>query len=140
MNTKIKKYRRDVVNLKRGTKTADKRTLQFGKGFADDLEAGQLLTEKGWLFEEYQVVDAKKELRWGLVFANPKQLLILQRRASVEQLHQQLYAIHVMDQLNLEEDTRNSRVEAWMGHVQTTLSSLTDVRPEDIARNRPWEL
>ena len=86
-------------------------------------------------------MDAKKELRWGLVFANPKQLLILQRRASVEQLHQQLYAIHeVMDQLNLEEDTRNSRVEAWMGHVQTTLSSLTDVRPEDIARNRPWEL
>ena len=67
--------------MKRGTKTADKRTLQFGKGFADDvLEARQLLTEKGWLFEEYQVVDAKKELRWGLVFANPKQLLILQRR------------------------------------------------------------
>ena len=66
---------------------------------------------------------------------------LLQLRASVEQLHQQLYAIHeVMDQLNLEEDTRNSRVEAWMGHVQTTLSSLTDVRPEDIARNRPWEL
>ena len=66
---------------------------------------------------------------------------LLQLRASVEQLHQQLYAIHeVMDQLNLEEDTRNSRVEAWMGHVPTTLSSLTDVRPEDIARNRPWEL
>ena len=66
---------------------------------------------------------------------------LLQLRASVEQLHQQLYAIHgVMDQLNLEEDTRNSQVEAWMGHVQTTLGSLTDVRPEDIARNRPWEL
>lgn len=46
--------------MKRGTKTADKRTLQFVKGFADDLEAHVLLIEKGWLFEEYQVVDAKK--------------------------------------------------------------------------------
>ena len=64
---------------------------------------------------------------------------LLQLRASVEQLHQQLYAIHVVDQLNLEEDTLNSQVEAWMDHVQT-LSRLTDVRPEDIAKNRPWEL
>ena len=53
--------------MKRGTKTVDKQTLQFDKGFADDLEVRQLLTEKGWLFEEYQVVYAKKELRWGLV-------------------------------------------------------------------------
>ena len=66
---------------------------------------------------------------------------LLQLRASMEQLRQQLYAIHeVMDKLNLEEDVRNARVEAWMGHVRTTLSSLTDVRSEDIVRNRPWEL
>ena len=67
---------------------------------------------------------------------------LLRLRASVEQLHQQLYAMHeMMDQLNLEEDTRNVLVEAWMGHVETTPSSLANVRPEDLAmRNRPWEL
>ena len=67
---------------------------------------------------------------------------LLQLHASMGQLRQQLCAIHeVMDQLNLAEDARKAQVEAWMGHVQTTLSTLTDVRPEDIAgRNRPWEL
>ena len=67
---------------------------------------------------------------------------LLQLREGVEQLHQQLYAIHeVMDQLNLEEGTRTERVEAWIGHVRTTLSGLVNVRAEDIAsRNRPWEL
>ena len=66
---------------------------------------------------------------------------LLQLRASVEQLHQQLYAIHeVMGQLNTQDDTHNAQVEAWVGHVQTPNNS-TDVRPEDIAiRNRLWEL
>ena len=52
----------------------------------------------------------------------------------------QLYAIHVMDRLNLKK-TRNAQVEARMEHVQTILSDLTDERPENVAiRNRPREL
>ena len=63
---------------------------------------------------------------------------LIQLRASVEQLHQQLYVTHEMV---LEEDTPNAQVEVWMGHVKTTLSSLTVVRPNDIAiRNKPGEL
>ena len=58
--------------MKCGTKTANKRTLQFGKGFADDvLEARQLLTEKGWLFKEYQVVDVKKNCAGALSLQIP---------------------------------------------------------------------
>ena len=41
----------------------------------------------------------------------------LQLRAGVDQLRQQLYGIHEVIQLNLEEDTHNAQVEAWMGHV-----------------------
>lgn len=67
--------------MKRGIKTADTQTLQFGKDFADDvLSARTLLTAKGWLFEEYQVTNVNRELHWGLVFAHPTRLLILQRR------------------------------------------------------------
>ena len=63
---------------------------------------------------------------------------LIQLYASVEQLHQQLYVTH---EVVLEEDTPNALVEAWMVHVKTTLSSLTDVRPKDIAiRNKPREL
>ena len=65
--------------MKGETKAGDKRILQFDKGFADDApEARKLLTEKGSLFEEYQVADAGEELRWGLVFAASEWLLILQ--------------------------------------------------------------
>ncbi|KAF8419083.1 hypothetical protein EV426DRAFT_645023 [Tirmania nivea] len=67
---------------------------------------------------------------------------IIRVRACVEQLQQQLYAIHEsMDQLNLEDTVRNQRVEEWVNHVQVTLDSLTSLRAVDIAsRNRPWEL
>ncbi|KAF8428713.1 hypothetical protein EV426DRAFT_711386 [Tirmania nivea] len=73
--------RHDIANLKRGTKTEDKRNLPYGTNFEDDVkQACGLLTEKKWLYEELQVIDSKKECRWGLVFADPKRLLILQRR------------------------------------------------------------
>ena len=74
-------YRHDIANLKRGTKTADRRSLSYRTLFEEDvLQARSLLTERGWLFEELQVVDSKKEQRWGLVFAHSTRLLTLQRR------------------------------------------------------------
>ena len=76
----------DIENLKCGTNTADKRSLPRGLLFHDDvLHERSLLTEKGWLFEELQVVDTKQETRWGLVFAKPTSLLILQRRGWLTQ-------------------------------------------------------
>ena len=72
--------RHAVGNLKRGIKT-DKRALSRGMSFENDvLQAQSLLTERGWLFEDLQVLDSKKEQRWGMVFAHPTRLLILQRR------------------------------------------------------------
>ena len=44
------------------------------------MDARNLLIEHGWLFEELQVVDMKKETRWGMVFAHPTRLLTLARR------------------------------------------------------------
>ena len=44
------------------------------------MEARSLLSEREWLFEELQVVDSKKESRWGLVFAHPARLSVLARR------------------------------------------------------------
>ena len=74
-------YRNDVLNLKRGTKFSDRRSLRYGTLFEEDvLQARDLLVEKEWLFEELQVVDSKKEQRWGLVFAHPTRLMTLQRR------------------------------------------------------------
>ena len=63
-------------------------------------------------------------------------------QACVEQLQQQLYSIHeFMDKLDLDETVRSQKIEGWVNHVQTTLGSLTDLRPEDIVnRNRPCEL
>ena len=60
---------------------------------------------------------------------------IIQVRASVEQLQQQLYAIHeAMDQLNVEDIVPSQRVEEWVDHVQATLGSLMNWRhAEDIA-------
>ena len=82
----LQSHRLDIENLKRATKTADKRSLPRGLLFHNDvLQARSLLTEKGWLFEELEVVDAKQETRWGLVFAKPTSLLILQRRGWLTQ-------------------------------------------------------
>ena len=50
--------------MKRGTKFSDRRSLLYGTLFEEDvLQARGLLVEKGWLFEELQVVDSKKEQR-----------------------------------------------------------------------------
>lgn len=63
-------------------------------------------------------------------------------RACVEQLQQQLHTVHeLMEKIDLEDTVRSQRIEGWVNHVQATLGSLTNVRPEDIVnRNRPWEL
>ncbi|KAF8458120.1 hypothetical protein BGX38DRAFT_1265408 [Terfezia claveryi] len=72
--------RQDIVNLKRGMKP-DLRMLPHGKLFEDDvLQARNLLIEREWLFAELQIVDSKKEQRWGFIFAHPTRLLILQKR------------------------------------------------------------
>lgn len=75
------KNRQDIVNSKRGIKSTDVRTLSYGTLFQDDvLNTCNLLTERGWLFKELHILDSQKEQRWGLVFAHPTRLLILQRR------------------------------------------------------------
>ena len=43
-------------------------------------QAQTLLSEERWLFEEFQVFDRKKEERWGLAFAHPTRLKILEER------------------------------------------------------------
>ena len=61
--------------------SSDARTLSRVKHFDDDvLDARTLLTEQGWLFEELEITDARKEQRWGLVFAHPARLLTLAKR------------------------------------------------------------
>ena len=73
--------RQDITNLQYGMGTSDDRMLGRRKHFHNDiLEACNLLIEQGWLFEQLQVVDSKKEERWGLVFAQPARLSTLARR------------------------------------------------------------
>jgi len=57
-----------------------------GTDFRADIdEARVLLTSKGWLFEEFSVLDSEKEPRWGMVFAHPSRLEILRRRGYLTQ-------------------------------------------------------
>ena len=57
-----------------------------GTDFDDDVkQARALLSEEKWLFEEIQVLDRKKEERWGLVFAHPARLKILGERGYLTQ-------------------------------------------------------
>ena len=57
------------------------RPLLRGTDFDDDVkQARTLLSEVRRLFEEFQVLDRKKEERWGLVFARPTQLRVLEGR------------------------------------------------------------
>ena len=54
------------------------RPLLCGTDFNDDVKQAQhLLSEEKWLFEEFQVLDRKKEEHWGLAFALPAWLKIL---------------------------------------------------------------
>jgi hypothetical protein len=74
-----------VSNAKRGSR-ADERNLLHGVSFRQDVdEARSLLNSKGWLSAEFEVLDAKKEQRWGLVFAEPKRLQVLQERGYLTQ-------------------------------------------------------
>ena len=62
------------------------RPLLRGTDFDDDVkQARTLLSEERWLFEEFQVLDRKKEERWGLVFAHPTRLKILEERGYLTQ-------------------------------------------------------
>jgi hypothetical protein len=45
----------------------------------------RLLGEKGWLFEECTVMDAKNIPRWGLCFAHPTRLQVLKKRGYLTQ-------------------------------------------------------
>ena len=63
---------------------------------------------------------------------------IIQVRACVEQLQQQLYDIHKrMDKLNLNDSLRSGQVEDWVNHVQEVVGGLTE---DSASRDRPWEL
>ena len=51
-------------------KRFDMRPLLHGTGFYEDVkQARHPLGKEKWLFEEFQVLDGKKEERWGLAFA-----------------------------------------------------------------------
>ena len=77
--------RQDIINAKRGIR-ADCRPQLHSTSFRADVdEARTLLSSKGWLFAEFDVLDAKKEQCWGFVFANPKRLPILQHRGYLTQ-------------------------------------------------------
>ena len=72
---------RDVIHNARRGKRFDMRPLLRGTDFDDDVkQARALLSEERWLFEEFQVLDIKKEERWGLVPAYPARLKILEER------------------------------------------------------------
>lgn len=77
--------RKDINNARRGERV-DTRPLLRGTDFDDDVkQARALLSQEKWLFEEFQVLDGKKETRWGLVFAHPERLNILQERGYLTQ-------------------------------------------------------
>ena len=64
------------------------RPLLRGTDFDDDArQARTLLSEVIWLFEEFQALDRKKEERWGLVFAHPTRLKILEEREYLVACH-----------------------------------------------------
>ena len=58
---------------------------------------------------------------------------LLELREIEEQLHQQLHAVHeLMSEMKLENGERKEIVGKWMECVRQTVSSITDVRPEEI--------
>ena len=70
-----------MTNLQWGTKS-DMRILPHGMQFYKEVvQACSLLTEQDWLFQELQGIDSKNEKRWGLAFAHPARLSILQKRS-----------------------------------------------------------
>ena len=84
------------------------------------------MTEKGWLFEELQVTDSKNEQRWGLVFANPMSLLILQRRGWLTQFDathklskwsHNMFSFLVRDEYNVWIPTAHLVVERENGEI-----------------------
>jgi hypothetical protein len=57
------------------------RNLQSNTSFREDIDkAIPLLQQNQWLYEEFTVPDAKGEMRWGLVFAEPNRLSCFYRR------------------------------------------------------------
>ncbi|RPB25197.1 hypothetical protein L211DRAFT_836521 [Terfezia boudieri ATCC MYA-4762] len=130
--------RHDIGNLKRGTKTANRqsRSLSHEPLFGEDIhQARSLLTERGWLFEELQVVDSKKEQRWGLVFANPTRLLTLQRRGWFTQFDathklnrwsHNMFSFLVRDEHNVWIPTAHMVVER--GNEETIVEGLRHIK------------
>jgi hypothetical protein len=64
----------------------DLQHLQPNTSFHEDVnQAISLLQQNQWLYEEFTVPDAKGEMRWGLVFAEPNRLNCLYRRGYLTQ-------------------------------------------------------
>jgi len=81
INILIDLFRKHVQNAARGLPRSDERIHLKTTTFRQDVdEAIRLLGEKGWLHEEYTVLDAKGEPRWGLCFAYPTCIQILRKR------------------------------------------------------------
>ena len=125
--TNTVKYRQDIVNSKRGVKSTDLRTLSNGRQFQDDvLDACHLLTERGWLYQELQIVDNHNEQRWGLVFAYPPRLQILQKRGwftqfdathKLNQWGHNMFSFLVRDECNIWIPTAHLVVERENGEI-----------------------
>ena len=90
------------------------------------------------VYETTGIVWVENEIKGG----NPVSSFVLRLRERMEQLQQNLYAIHeAMEELSIEETTQNRRLEEWVGHVEETLDVLVKVSPKEVAsRHRPWEL
>ena len=113
-------YRQDIVNSRRGVKSTDLRTLSTGKLFQDDvLDACSLLTERGWLYQELQIVDdhSEKRKRWGFVFAYPPRLQILQKRGwytqfdathNLNEWGHNIFSFLVCDEYNVDSNSTHS--------------------------------
>ena len=87
--------RQHIRNAKRRVdQRADCRPLLPNVSFRDDVDAARaFLQDNQWLHDEFTVPDAKQEMRWGIVFANPRRLEILKAR----RLFTQFNATHKMN-------------------------------------------
>ena len=80
------------------------RPLLRGTDFDDDVkQARTLLSEERWLFEEFQVLDRKKEERWGSAFAHPTRLKILEEHGYLIARH---YCIPCRHSFHLDIDSK----------------------------------
>lgn len=87
--------RQHIRNAKRRVdQRADCRPLLPNVSFRDDVDTARaLLQDNQWLHDEFTVPDAKEEMRWGIVFADPRRLEVLKAHG----LFTQFDATHKMN-------------------------------------------